>query len=691
MKPFKRTLIDLFGEKRRYIIPLYQRKYAWKTDPQLSLLWDDILRSAEQIKVDRSKLTEHFVGAMVIAQKSTFGTQVATFEVIDGQQRLTTIQLLLAAFRDAVKDQSPEYGAEVGKYLLNDGLMENPETERFKLWPTITDRRSFALVVDPNTDVTTPMFEGSDDLDVEKLSVSAYEFFKEKIEDYLLDEGDLDGGKTAVLFEAMKDFLAVVSIELEDGDDPQTIFETLNSRGVNLSQSDLIRNMIFQRAAALDRIDDQLVSDRFYKKYWLPLDLEFWSEDQSKGRITHSRLEFLLADHLTMKRQSVISTSALANSYKVWAKDNVSVDAIEEELGSIQLSAGFTKRMLLQNTEDPLGRFGKVANAFEVSTAAPLVLYLASHTEDESELTACLENLESFIVRRDICRLTTKNYNRYFVEVIGKLKKRSGNMREALVKILMEGSNETNRWPDDGSLGRSFISEKQYRTGRQKRLVYMFSKIETHLKTKFSENIEISSELTIEHIMPQNWVNNWPLPIENSEPDNNDLDGLMEKISYEALETARNDFINTFGNLTLLTQKLNSSISNGAFEVKMPAILRQSSLELNRQLQEISKWDEEAIGKRSVSIFRAARSVWPVPAPISTDTSEPVIAAQVQFKKKKIQRLKDGSIRVIKKDGSEAKPTKDALRKITDKLGITPDGYPNTRTWGKIVIEHLKD
>jgi uncharacterized protein with ParB-like and HNH nuclease domain len=121
VRPFTRTIIDLFDGKRRYLIPLYQRQYAWKVSPQLELLWLDIDRSVKRLEETGTFHAPHFMGAIVIAQVKTFGKQVQAFEVIDGQQRLTTFQLLLAAFRDVANDLSPEYAAEISKYLLNDG------------------------------------------------------------------------------------------------------------------------------------------------------------------------------------------------------------------------------------------------------------------------------------------------------------------------------------------------------------------------------------------------------------------------------------------------------------------------------------------------------------------------------------------------------------------------------------------
>ena len=133
MKPYTRSIVELFDGKKQYRIPLYQRQYAWKVAPQLELLWEDIERAVHRLEADRTSLSPHFMGALVISQIKTFGRQVQAYEVIDGQQRLTTFQLLLAALRDVAAANGSRYADELQKYLLNDGVMENPEREHFSM------------------------------------------------------------------------------------------------------------------------------------------------------------------------------------------------------------------------------------------------------------------------------------------------------------------------------------------------------------------------------------------------------------------------------------------------------------------------------------------------------------------------------------------------------------------------------
>jgi len=603
MKPSKQTLINLFGEKRRYIVPLYQRKYAWAAEPNLRLLWEDVLSAVGQINIDRTKITPHFMGAMVIAQKITFGQAVPAYEVIDGQQRLTTIQLFLLAFRDAVAEASPDYEAELNGYILNTGLMADPQQERYKLWPTITDRRRFVGLVDPSVDTDGLLFDSTeDDLAGEKIE-QAYDFFFEHVQLHIFNDGEFDELKTAHLLEALKDYLAVVVIELEDGDDPQTIFETLNSRGVDLTQSDLIRNSIFQRAASLEMDGSDLKSDNLYSKYWLPLDRAFWAESDSRGRFTLPRLDWMLADYLSMQRLKTVSTTHLASEYRKWAMQEAKFDSLEAELKEIYETSRNAARIIAQDRNDCLGRFGYLSAIFDISTTFPLVLLLAKVAPDDEVLEHCLKHLESYIVRRDVCRFTTKNYNKVFIDIMKGLDLSAEKLADNLADLLKQGDRETNIWPDDKSFKNKWISEKQYRTGRQKRLVYILTEIEGQLKSSFSEGVVYQTELSVEHIMPQSWQDHWPMNAIEAPDDEFGLDDAMMAVE-------RDSAVNTFGNLTLLTQKLNSSVSNGPFRNKLAAINSHSRLTLNLELQKFDEWDEDAIKTRAKEHAQLAIKVW---------------------------------------------------------------------------------
>lgn len=606
MRPYAKSIIELFDGKKRYLIPLYQRQYAWKVEPQLQLLWEDIERAVARVTADRAEAAPHFMGAIVIAEIKTFDKQVRAYEVIDGQQRLTTFQLLLAALRDTALANGSGYAADVDKLLLNEGMMETPAIERYKLWPTVADRRVFAELIDPAADVSVITTAPADGDGAVRPAIEAYSWFRARIEEHVGQGDSYEEFRLEKLFEALQSGLRAVSIELEGGDDPQTIFETLNSRGVDLSPGDLMRNFIFQRAKGLGQHAGSLTIDDLYTRYWQPLDGWFWRENDTRGRQVRARLDWLLVDHLTMKLADLVSVEKLFETYRRWILSKRPFATVQEELESIDASSR-VHQLLAREGDDPLGRFGRFARAFDVSTTMPLVLYLASEAQIGDRLEEALKLIESYLLRRDTCGLTTNNYNRFFSTAIDRLRTSSVDRLMELRRYLSQGQTDISRWPDDGEWRQAWLGRDQYKASRQPRLRYLFEGLEQRKRSALSEAIEIKSGLTIEHIMPQKWRAHWPVPgFDHLAPGDVDLDQMIR-------ETERDQSINKLGNLTLLTHSLNASQSNGAFAAKMPAVRAHASLTLNRELHAFDHWDEATIAQRGASLFETARQIWSGP------------------------------------------------------------------------------
>lgn len=624
MKPYTRSIIELFDGKKRFLIPLYQRQYAWKAEPQLELLWEDILRSVERLGEDRTSLTPHFMGAMVISQIKTFGRQVQAYEIIDGQQRLTTFQIFITALRDVARANGSHYEAELEKYLVNDGVMEKPEVERFKLWPSLSDRRAFIGIVDPEVDLELYGPKPLDEDGFVRRSVAAHAFFRDKIEAQVGKADAFNDHRLELIFEALKEGLAIVSIELEGGDDPQTIFETLNSRGVDLTPGDLMRNFIFQRAKGLGQADHSLLVDKLYEKHWLPLDRAFWSQTASRGRQSRTRLDWMLTDHLSMQIGDVVSVETLFESYRRWILTKRPFVDVTMELEAITATAAIEKRLFDQAPTDPIGRFGRFADAFDVSTAMPLVIYLATEPSFAPHLEVALSALESFILRRDICGLTTKAYNRFFIGIIDRLRTAEGSKVDALVGYLSTRQSDTDRWPDDKEWERKWLAQAQYKSARQPRLRYVFEAIELAKRSALNEDIEIKSDLTLEHIMPQRWQENWSI----ARFDHLDQTERQTDPDYLTARMERDAVIDVFGNLTLLTGPLNTSVSNGPYSKKMVAVRSHSSLALNRELNAYDEWTETTIAQRGALLFATARTIWA--APVKPPTAAQTITGEVE-------------------------------------------------------------
>ena len=305
MKPYSRSIFDLFDGKRRYEVPLFQRQYVWNRDDHWQPLWEDIERKFAQ-KLSGALSTPHFLGAMVLDQRRVYGNAVPVQLVIDGQQRLTTFQIFLSAFRDVCSAEGQTaYAEECARYLKNTGIMENEDVERYKIWPTNFDRTQFCDVVDSGSkdelDKRHPLVRRKYQRkpDPRPRMIECYIYFYEQLVLFLGSneyQQDLER-RVAYMHETLRAAVQVVTVELEGDDDPQVIFETLNARGEPLLPSDLLRNFIFLRAAQNHESQEQL-----YKEYWLPFDDEFWQIMEKQGRLLRPRSDSISAalSHLSM-------------------------------------------------------------------------------------------------------------------------------------------------------------------------------------------------------------------------------------------------------------------------------------------------------------------------------------------------------------------------------------------------------
>lgn len=615
MKPHARSIFDLFDGKRRYEVPLFQRQYVWNEDDHWAPLWEDIERKYRQ-RLENRERTPHFLGAMVLDERRVFGNAVPSQLVIDGQQRLTTFQIFLAAFRDvcSAHDQMT-YAAECRRYLLNDGIMQEPEVEKFKLWPTHSDR-------DPFVDVITS--ESRDELekrhpvvrqkyarkdDARPRVVECYLYFSDQLTKLLAEDGaGTPVGKiVSSLHEAMQRSLQIVTIELETDDDPQVIFETLNARGEPLLPSDLLRNYIFLRAKQNEESTESL-----YKRFWLPFDDGFWRSEEKQGRYLRPRSDIFLQHYLTMRTQNDVVISHLYAEYKDWIKTKDPYPTVEAELVDLAKYRNLFRGISDADGRTPLGHFAQFLRRFEVSPIMPLLLGILGSDPDDDTLGEMLRPLESFIVRRAACGLTTKNYNRMFLVGLNRCVE-SGYSPATIKSFLRRQEGPSVYWPRDEEFKKALVERSLMQAMSGNRVAWILEGIEEELRHPHSEKIDVHSEVTVEHVMPQQWVSHWRLSdgregvigrdrmnLEHSE----DLIGACER---------RDEMLGTLGNLTLLTRSMNSSVSNAPYVKKRQELAKNSALAMNRYFNEIPDWSEDEILRRSAELAKLAALRWTGP------------------------------------------------------------------------------
>ncbi|HLY60703.1 MAG TPA: DUF262 domain-containing protein [Terriglobia bacterium] len=620
MKANAVPLLGIFENKLRLEVPLFQRQYVWNREHQWEPLWEDFARKFSEYIQGRKDAPVHFLGAMVLDQKQTPAGYVDKRQVIDGQQRLTTLQITLAALCDFCRDQGCiELANECERHTRNSGMMAEPEVDKFKVWPTQLDRRQF---VDVMTAGSKAEVEKRHPLIRKKYSrkfeprprmVEAYLYFYDQLTEFFVgtqSEPPLAAeiplaGRLEECFKALKSALQVVEIDLERDDDAQVIFETLNARGEPLLPADLLRNYIFLRASRLGEPQEAL-----YNEFWRRFDDPFWRQEIRQGRLVRPRSDLFMQHFLSSRQTADIPITHLFVEYKFWIEKQKPFSSVREELAALARQGDDFRRLIEPKKDDVLYRLAKFLISFDIGTAYPLLLHMLNSGLPEDQWREVSTTLESYLLRRAVCGRTTKSYNRVFLSIVRSLQ-RVGTTPQNLGDLLCDSTVESSDWPDDATFGGAWQTMHAYQLLQQRKIVYILQCLSDSYLGSKAEHISIESEMTVEHILPQNWRDHWPLQDGSK---GLSWQELMESDSEDPRAKAtrlRESIVQTIGNLTILTQSLNSSASNGPWVTKKPALLSGSLLPINQQLYSVETWDESSIEERSKDLLARAIKIWP--------------------------------------------------------------------------------
>ena len=388
------------------------------------------------------KTSPHFLGAVVLKQVPTAAKDIDRREVIDGQQRVTTLQLLLDAIQQICEESDQPYvkraARRLAKLVTNDEeLIGDDELHIFKLWPTRSDREAFRHAMDNGLAVND--FE-------ESLIVQAHEFFQLQIRKWLDDGAGPIEARIDALEAAATSMLQMVVIDLSPQDDPNLIFETLNARGTRLEQSDLIKNFVLSR----DRNPQGDI--------WGNLDDGWWRREVRQGRLFRPRLDMLLNYWLAMRTGSEVSPARVFDVFRNYVDD--------QEVHTV-MSVVKHDLVNYRDFESARGRspeeksFYYHVDVMQARVITPVLLLLLS-AEEEARIRA-YSALESFLVRRMICRQTTKDYNRLVLELASRLRKSGLDKADAVTagylpdtlrnrRHMLENGPATKLWPTPWSL-----------------------------------------------------------------------------------------------------------------------------------------------------------------------------------------------------------------------------------------------
>lgn len=600
MRPDKRGVLELFERPQRYVIPLYQRRYVWTEEKQWEPLWNDIRRRAEAELENRGRVKPHFLGAVVLASLRTFGRELQAFDVIDGQQRLTTFQLFLAAFRDVARELNIHaLERELERVTTNDGALAH-ELERYKVWPTRFDQAGFQRVLDRQGDdaIEQEVMAAHEDFRFIPNTMSAYAYFCQELRAWLADGND-PVYRAEALFTALRRYLQVVTIELEDDDDPQVIFETLNARGEPLQPADLVRNHIFSDASQRGENVNHL-----FERYWAQFDEDgsLWRTDEARGRVIRPQLAWFLMAFLTVKLEEDITDGVIFDAFKRWWASRGQDATTESGLQELIRYAQAYQTLLESQPDTRLGVFFRRLKVMDISTLTPLLLFLLTDARlGEQELNSILNDLESYVVRRFALGLGSKNYNLLFVRLLREVRSLpQSDLRQHIQDALSRGSGDSVRWPTDQEWHAALLTQPLYKKVRPRGVAMLLEAIDLHRTTGKQEKLLIAEPLSVEHVLPQKWTNHWTPPVAS--------EGVTDPVAW------RNTLLHSLGNLTLTTQKLNTALSNGPYEAKRAELARQSRLRLNTLFQTQMHWDEGVIQQRSQELANVLISIWHGPS-----------------------------------------------------------------------------
>ena len=624
-------------DSRKFTVPIYQRQYAWKED-RLLPFWEDLVSKADELLEGPPKF-QHYMGALILAPGSDGYSvgRISSVQVVDGQQRLTTFQLFLAALRfvAAVKKQDGIIKA-LDVYIFNDERSADADAtpaDRLKLVPTPADRAIFRdLLTEPYDSIPTRHPDGFyKNGNIKKgyapRALLAYLYFREKIAHYAdwgSSEPDEDQWIGAILKDDPSDGLAgerlqaladalliqfkLVIISLEEGDDAQVIFETLNSRGEPLLAMDLVRNNIFHRAEAQGEKADGLFESR-----WKPFDALFWKEDAPRAKPKRPRIDHFLSHALTAQTGEETSLRELYAEYRAFARPRgkARFATVSEELDAL-LRFNPVYEALEKGTGDAdVAWLGRKLATWEVATVYPLVFATAVADMPEADKRAIYRLIYSYIVRRAICGLTAKNLNKNFTRIVSIFNERGASL-ESFRASFGEQSGPAVRFPDNAELQEAIATQPIYQNIlRSDRLIDILWELEKVVRSKFQVDDARPAFLSVEHVLPQTWTTHWPLPDGRTVPGTRipaDED-MMTAIRHRDAHRHR------LGNLTLVTTPLNSSMQNQAFDAKRGR-LAKSLMALNTGIAESPAWDEAAITNRGTELAKLAVEIWPYPAAV---------------------------------------------------------------------------
>lgn len=595
-------------QPQRLLVPLFQRPYVWNEELQWEPLWKDLERVATRLLHSPSAVqAPHFLGAVVLQQLLTQTSDLQQRTLIDGQQRLTTLQLLLDALHSEIAAAGAAMpAARLEPLIANAQPFCRHKEDRFKVWPTNRDRPAFNEVMDAPTPVDYQNLQHR-----ASRMAKAHQFFARQCREWLNSDG---AGKVNDRAEAIersaRELLQIVVIDLTAAENAQEIFETLNARGAVLTAADLIKNFVFQRL-----LEQGADVEEAYNEYWAQFETAFWEEEVSVGRVKQQRSSVFLNHWLVARTGEEVVAREVFSRFKAYADYQAGrpmVDLLHEINRAAAIYRGFIEKAeVLDGPLDRVGLFAYRVKTLESEVIKPVLLALLDHKAGPlpgEQVVAALDVLESWLARRMLIRATAKSYNKIMADVVSVIRNAlPENVGLTIREYFSSQRSETAYWPDDEEVSGELALMPVYRKLSRARVRMVLESIEDRWRGWIPGQVSAAGmrirrgSYSIEHVMPQAWPKHWPLPSSVTEAD-------------------RDARIHRIGNLTLLTSKLNGSVSNGPWLGKggKASHLQEKDVVLlnSKLLKEYSakQWDEGGVDGRTSAMIDAILAIWPVPS-----------------------------------------------------------------------------
>lgn len=562
MKAVDSHLLTLLRKSNQFVVPIYQRLYSWQ-EAECAQLWNDVIRAGST-----PTLHSHFTGSIVyVAKDQSTNTSAEPDLIIDGQQRMTTVTLILAALAARLdslpEDQREPWDGFSPKKIRNRFLLNDDEDgeRQFKLILSQSDKQALIAIVqgvEPPADMVTRVSEN-------------YEYFRRK-----LAEPNVD---LAVVSKGL-DKLVVVDVKLERGkDNPQLVFEAMNSTGKRLSQADLIRNYVLMDLPSKQQ-------EKLYSAYWRPMELEFAGAEESQ-------FDQFVRHYLTIKSGEIPRLDDIYDAFKghatAFTTSGETIETLVVEMR--QYAKRYVAMALGKESDTMLLRAFKDLDQIKADVVYPFLLEVYSDYElgvvTRDDVLKIVELVTSYIFRRAVCRIPTNSLNKTFAS-FGATVRKDRYLDSVRAEFLSMKSYR--RFPGDSEFKAGLMENDLYNFRRRS---YFLRVLENY---KRKEHVTVE-DYTIEHILPQN---------ENLSAD-------WQKALGENWQEVQAKYLHTLGNLTLTGY--NSEYSDHAFAKKrdMEGGFKDSPLRLNKGLGQLESWNEHEIRKRAERLAGDALEIWARP------------------------------------------------------------------------------